>query len=202
MNKKEILKNKILSYNKLYREGTPFITDEEFDSLLEEFKNQYQNDYDSLREELFESAGEIKHKFPVGSFEKIKNDKDADDNLIRWCKDDAPDTTYSITEKIDGTSMTVRYENGILVEALSRGDGLTGVDKLNKLSLIVPRTIEYKQPLNIRGEVTFTFDVFDEVKELCGKDFKNLRNTTTGIINSDNPPVEVVKKLSFIAYRI
>lgn len=199
----EQLKKDILEYNRSYREGKPTISDEKFDEYVDELKNQLSSkDYIAFRKTLFESAGDIKHAFPVGSFEKIKNDDHADENLEKFIKNDPEDQTYAITEKIDGSSMTVKYENGILVEALSRGDGLTGTDETNKLALIVPKVIDYKKPITIRGEVTLTFDVFDQVKEACGKDFKNLRNATTGILLDKNPLPDVVRAVSFIAYRV
>lgn len=201
MNKGE-LEKQLLDYNRAYREGKPLMSDEEFDKLLDEYKTNYSKAYPEFRKMLFESSGEIKHKFPVGSLEKIKDGDSADEEILNFIKNDPDDATYAITEKIDGISMTLTYDGGILREALTRGDGHMGVDKINKLSFIVPRKIEYQGSIIIRGEVTLTYDTFEIAKESEGFDFKNLRNATTGIINKDKSDPKTLRCLSFIGYRL
>ena len=72
MNKGE-LERQLLDYNRAYREGKPLMSDEEFDKLLDEYKTNYSKAYPEFRKMLFESGGEINHKFPVGGLEKICN---------------------------------------------------------------------------------------------------------------------------------
>lgn len=199
---KEELEQQLLNYNRAYREGKPLMSDEEFDQLLDQYKAEFPKSYHNFRKTLFESSGEVKHKFPVGSLEKIKDGENADEEIQHFIQNDPDDSTYAITEKIDGISMTLTYENGILKEALTRGDGNLGVDKINKLSFVVPRQIEFKGSIIIRGEVTLTYDTFDLVKELENFDFKNLRNTTTGIVNKDKANPKTLRCLSFIGYRL
>lgn len=199
---KDELENQLLNYNRAYREGKPLMSDEDFDQLLDQYKTEYPKSYPDFRKKLFESSGEIKHKFPVGSLEKIKDGENADIDIQHFIQNDPDDTTYAITEKIDGISMTLTYEGGILKEALTRGDGNLGVDKINKLSFIVPRQIEFTGSIIVRGEVTLTYDTFELAKQLENFDFKNLRNATTGIVNKDKSDPKTLRCLSFIGYRL
>ena len=70
---KEELEQQLLNYNRAYREGKPLMSDEEFDRLLDQYKSEFPKAYPNFRKTLFESSGEVRHKFPVGSLEDRKS---------------------------------------------------------------------------------------------------------------------------------
>ena len=74
----------LLRYNRLYRAGTPEITDKEYDLLLDIYKlNVSDEQYKKFRTKLMEAPGKIKHPFIMGSLEKTKADE-GDESLVKW----------------------------------------------------------------------------------------------------------------------
>lgn len=199
----------ILHYNTLYRQGTPEISDAEFDNLLEEYKSLVTDElnrpnlYVELREKLFSQKGKIKHPFIMGSLEKIKAEEE--NSAVEWAEKH-PSSKYLVMAKIDGISCRLKYEYGHLVEAATRGDGEAGEDILYKMKLImnIPcyiNALKHVKDCNIRGELVITKSAFDVLNEASAGKFKNSRNATAGIINRKHD-VEYTKYISFFAYEI
>lgn len=118
---------------------------------------------------------------------------------------------YVVDPKVDGVAISLRYENGILVQALTRGDGMRGDDVLNNIKRIrsVPLTLDitkYNLPaiLEIRGEVYMPISKFRELNEkqsVAGKTlFANPRNMTAGTLKSLDPAVTAKRGLRFTAH--
>lgn len=205
-NAADSLKAKILKYNEEYRKGTPLISDYEFDRLLDEYKELTEADpslYKTLRETLFERGGKIKHPFIMGSLEKIKAEDE--NSVTEWAAKNV-DENYLVMAKIDGISCRLKYKNGELVEAATRGDGYFGEDILDKVEqLEIPKFINqllYVPECNIRGELVITEEDFPILNEESNNKFKNSRNATAGIINRKSDPENYIKYVSFFAYEI
>ena len=156
------------------------------------------DEYRVFRNTLFESSGDVKHKHIIGSLRKVKAE---DDSLLHWIKNSDDIEVLHCSSKIDGMSMVLEYRHGELVSALTRGDGTTGVQQFDKIKHIVPNKLNTFTGF-IRGEVTLTFDTFLDVIRISGRNYKNLRNTTVGIVNRKDTDIELVKCLRFYAYRI
>ncbi|MBX3642375.1 MAG: NAD-dependent DNA ligase LigA [Rubrivivax sp.] len=121
---------------------------------------------------------------------------------------DAPPVEYNAELKFDGLAINLRYEDGVLVQATTRGDGETGEDVTQNVRTIgrIPlRLIGEPPPLiEIRGEAYMRRDDFERLnerqREKGGKTFINPRNTAAGAIRQLDPAGMADKRLSFFAY--
>ncbi|UZG42765.1 NAD-dependent DNA ligase LigA [Caldimonas thermodepolymerans] len=121
---------------------------------------------------------------------------------------DAPPVEYCAELKFDGLAINLRYEDGVLVQATTRGDGETGEDVTQNVRTIgqIPLRLRGKAPplIEIRGEVYMRRDDFERLnarqRERGEKTFINPRNTAAGAIRQLDPKGLADKKLSFYAY--
>ncbi|MCP5272408.1 MAG: NAD-dependent DNA ligase LigA [Burkholderiaceae bacterium] len=124
---------------------------------------------------------------------------------------DAPPLAYACELKFDGLAVNLRYEQGVLVQAATRGDGETGEDVTHNVRTIgqVPLRLQGAQAslppvIEIRGEVYMRRDHFERLnerqREKGGKTFINPRNTAAGAIRQLDPRAMADKTLSFFAY--
>lgn len=219
---------KYLRYKYTYYLGIPIISDAEFDKFEAELKSTGDElalkvtdfvDFPDTKEiedlglNLNEIAPELKIKrdetkynhpknFPMLSLEKIQvNDinnipSTKIQNFFDRCKTDL----LEITPKYDGNSLELIYENGKLIRALSRGNGLVGLDKTNKARLIVPNVIPHNGKLVVRGEVIIEEKLFNKYRTI-GK-VENSRNWLAGKMGDENIDFKVIKDFSFIAYTL
>jgi len=191
----------ILRYNRLYRAGTPEITDKVFDLLLDTYKANVSDDqYTKFRSKLFEEPGKIKHPFIMGSLEKTKADE-GNDSLVKWLTKNNIKELF-VSSKIDGLSVRLFYVNGKLVEAATRGDGEYGEDILNKVIHFCPTELPNKFTGNIRAEIVLTKDNFVRLCEISNKEYKNARNAAVGLVNSKEFDIDEIKLLNIITYEI
>ena len=121
-----------------------------------------------------------------------------------------PAIEYAAELKFDGLAINLRYENGVLVEAATRGDGETGEDVTHNIRTIdcIPLRLQGKPPavLEVRGEVYMRRDDFERLntrqRELGEKTFVNPRNTAAGAVRQLDPKIARQRPLSFFAYGI
>ncbi|VTU33046.1 DNA ligase [Variovorax sp. PBS-H4] len=121
---------------------------------------------------------------------------------------DAPPVQYSAELKFDGLAINLRYENGVLVQGATRGDGETGEDVTQNLRTIgqIPLRLSGKAPavLEVRGEVYMRRDAFERLnerqRERGDKTFINPRNTAAGAIRQLDPALVAQRPMSFFAY--
>lgn len=198
------LEEKIINYNILYRAGIPEISDDEYDALLEQHKDTHsEEDHYLLKTLLFEPKGDFKHTCIMGSFDKIK--AECPEDLEKYKSSCNASDEVCMSSKIDGLSLILYYFDGILTHAVTRGDGVYGKSKLDKAKLInIPKFLLNKKGWFVcRGEVTLTYKSFEQLKSIDGKkEYKNLRNTSVGLINSDSVDPSRISLLNFFAYKI
>jgi DNA ligase (NAD+) len=121
---------------------------------------------------------------------------------------DAPPVEYAAELKFDGLAINLRYEDGVLVQATTRGDGETGEDVTHNVRTIraIPLRLDGAAPplIEIRGEAYMRRDDFERLnerqRERGGKTFINPRNTAAGAIRQLDAKAMADKKLSFFAY--
>lgn len=203
---KEFLKKQIIDANNAYRKGNAIITDLQFDELVEQYKtlvsiDEYNEFRDSLNESFVEFGTKVKHKYIMGSLDKIKN-SDLE-TLNKFIKNYVKNS-LTISAKVDGISSVAYYKNGKLISLLSRGDGYEGMDYSDKAKYIkgLPKNIssnEYELiefgDVYIRGELV----ILDS--EEIDTD-TNYRNVCAGYMNSKYWNKDDISKVSFIPYAI
>lgn len=158
----------------------------------------------------------IKHAVPMLSLGNVFNEDELEDFLIRVRKflglKDNEELEIMAEPKIDGLSCSLRYENGVLVQAATRGDGAEGEDILDNVKTIsdIPHKIndgdDVPEILEVRGEVYMRRDDFIKLNErqvLDGKaEFANPRNAAAGSLRQLDSNVTAKRQLYFFGYAL
>ncbi|MBE7410466.1 MAG: NAD-dependent DNA ligase LigA [Leptospiraceae bacterium] len=190
-----------------YVKNSPEISDKEFDKLFKELQG-LEDKYPDLASnnsptktigsDLDNQFKKYKHKIPVLSLENTYNIEE----LISWIQKTDPNSVYSVEWKIDGASIVLYYENGELVNGVSRGTGGVGDDVTENIRTIKNIPLKLKKPLSIfvRGEVYMTFTDFISVNEENDGRFANPRNLAAGSIKYKNSSQTAKRPLKIFAY--
>lgn len=194
-----------------YVEDNPIATDEEYDKLNREVlefekNNKSKIDISSptqrVGDEVLESFTKVEHLTPMFSQEDIFSIEELENWQSRVEKD-IIDIEYLCEPKFDGASLNLIYNNGVLSKAITRGDGLKGEDvTLNARTIkSIPLNIDYKELIEIRGEVIIKKDDFEVLnKERLENNeylFINPRNAAAGSLRQLNPKTASKRRLSF-----
>jgi DNA ligase (NAD+) len=124
---------------------------------------------------------------------------------------EAPPIEYEAELKFDGIAISLRYENGVLVQAATRGNGEVGEDVTPNVRTIrqIPLRLSATDPpavLEVRGEVFMRRDDFERLNEkqraAGDKVFVNPRNATAGFVRQLDPKITAARPLSFFAYGV
>ena len=164
-----------------YFNGRPLIPDEVYDRLVE---NVNTDEVGSATDSRF------KHPFQMFSLQKVFANED---NAPDWGNEVAVTTA-----KLDGAAISVTYVDGVLHQALTRGDGIAGLDITDKIKHIVPRVFETGQT---------GYALFSGVRQITGeivapKSIKNARNYAAGALNLKDVDEFKSRDLTFVAYGI
>ena len=208
----EELRNKLHHHNYLYYiKDAPEISDIEFDQILNELvslENKYPQYFDAnspsqrVGSSLSNSFKTFNHKYRMYSLENSYSRED----LVKWNERieknlGKNNLSFSCELKLDGVSISLSYEKGLLKKALTRGDGIQGDDvtenikTINSIPLKLNRTIDYD--FTIRGEVIIEKKDFTEMNKIRERNgdtkYMNPRNTASGSIKLINS-LEVKKR--------
>ena len=108
--------------------------------------------------------------------------------------------------KLDGLTVVARYEDGELVQAVTRGNGEVGEDITHNALVFnnLPKKIEYKERLMVRGEAVISFTEFERINSEMGEDtqYKNPRNLTSGTVRQLDSRICAKRKVDFFALAI
>ncbi|WP_374583688.1 NAD-dependent DNA ligase LigA [Pseudoduganella sp.] len=154
----------------------------------------------------------VTHAVPMLSLNNGFNDEDIE-NFDRRVREglDAVEVEYSTEVKYDGLAISLRYENGVFVQAATRGDGYTGEDVTANIRTIkaIPLRLKTDAPppvLEVRGEVLMFKADFEALnarqRELGLKEFVNPRNAAAGALRQHDSRITAQRKLSFYAYGV
>lgn len=178
------LENKIAeNAQKYYTDGSSNLTDDEFDGLIEQLREE-NPDSDLLKKtgwgysinEDTTPGKKCPHKYgEAGSLEKCR--------IWEEIRSEYKVNMIDISAKLDGLSVVLYYKDGVLDQALTRGDGNIGIDITDKIKVILGDSIPDKTFTGgVRGEILITNDHFKEF-QLIHPEAKNPRNSAAGLIN-------------------
>ena len=218
----EILNRQIESHNVAYfQKDSPVISDAEYDKLAE-LVHAIEKKFPNLSSLKSPSSGigsspseqfkKVSHARPMLSLSNIFDPKEISLFIERTCKflnlPEDEQILFTAEPKIDGLSISLRYEKGNLVNAATRGDGATGEDVTQNIKTITD--IPFKLPetapdiCEIRGEIYMTktdFQMLNESQEKTGnKIFANPRNAAAGSLRQKDASVTAQRTLHFFAY--
>ena len=203
-----ILKQYAYAY---YVEDNPLVTDEMYDRLYHDIL-AYEESNPALA--LFDSPTKRVGGIVRENFTKAKHikrmwsmeDVFETEGLRKWLErvhKNVDNPTFISEPKFDGASMNLRYENGVLTQAITRGDGVTGEDVTENVKTIrsVPLTIPYYDTIEIRGEVVIKvkdFELINEERLENGEAlFSNPRNAAAGSLRQLDSKITAKRKLFF-----
>ena len=111
---------------------------------------------------------------------------------------------FSVEYKFDGLSLAITYDNGVLVQAATRGNGEIGEDVTSQVKTIrtVPLSIEYKGKIIVQGEGIIKLSELEKYNKTTDEKLKNARNAVAGAIRNLDPKVTAKRNLDFFAYNI
>lgn len=204
-----------------FLDDNPALSDGDYDALRQRnnkieqrFPALIRKDSPSLKvgTKVSEKFGKLAHTIPMLSLDNAFSDEDVQNFVERVQRFLRLDTTtplsISAEPKIDGLSLSLRYEQGNLVSAATRGDGLIGENvTANALTLKdIPQqlTAPYPDIIEIRGEIYMGRADFEKVnirQEEAGKpSFANPRNAAAGSLRQLDPSITAKRALRFFAY--
>lgn len=192
-----------LQAKKAYYEGQPIMTDSQFDKLEDTLRDEGSSVINVVGHT--ENTKNVKHISPMLSLQKIQVNNLADKTLPVSKFNDWVTKTLSTQvqltaePKFDGSSCNLIFDNGKLITASTRGNGIEGTDITNKISHIVPQEINTDYPgiIEIRGEVIIKAKLFNE--KYADK-YKNPRNFVAGILGRDEVNLDIISDFEFIAF--
>jgi DNA ligase (NAD+) len=205
-----------------YQEEAPTVSDADYDALKRRnaeiearFPALIRENSPSLK--VGAGRGEqfspVEHGVPMLSLDNAFSDDEAEEfdvRIRRFLRLGASETVaYTAEPKIDGLSCSIRYENGLLVQAATRGDGRVGEDITANVRTIadIPARLEgsgWPDVIEIRGEVYLGHEEFAALNAAAAaagqKTYANPRNAASGSLRQIDPSITARRPLKFFAY--
>ena len=223
------LRSEIEYHNNLYyNEDNPIISDMEYDFLIRELKELEQkypelleynkNGENSPTEKIGGTASEkfskVRHRVPMLSLSNTYNISEIEDFdkrvkkiiLAENIENNSKELEYILELKLDGLSISLIYENGMLVQAVTRGDGQVGEDVTENIREIptIPKKLKENISLEVRGEIILPISSFNRInqeREDEGEDvFANPRNAASGTIRQLDKTIVAERGLDCYLY--
>jgi DNA ligase (NAD+) len=204
------------NYN-YYMLNAPEISDKEFDDMMHELQD-LEEKYPEYKDEnsptmrvgsdLNKNFTQVYHKYPMLSLGNTYSEADVREFYERVRKSLNEDFEICCEIKYDGTSISLTYEDGKLVRAVTRGDGEKGDDVTDNVKTIrsIPLVLHgnYPKSFEIRGEILMPWTVFEKLNaEREAREeplFANPRNAASGTLKSQNSAVVASRKLDAYLY--
>ncbi len=205
------------NYN-YYIQNAPEISDKEFDDMMHELQNleqehpEYKDDTSPtmrVGSDLNKNFTQYSHKYPMLSLGNTYSENEVAEFYERAKKSLNEDFEMCCEMKYDGTSISLTYEDGKLVRAVTRGDGEKGDDVTDNVKTIrsIPLVLHgnnYPKSFEIRGEILMPWEVFEELnREKESREeslFANPRNAASGTLKLQNSSIVASRKLDAYFY--
>lgn len=187
-----------------YNTGNPIMSDSQFDQLLDELR-EWENETgivlsnsptQNVGAVILNNINEVTHTVPMLSLDKVHSVEE----IEKFADGNQHDLVASV--KLDGISCRLTYQDGELIRAESRGDGMIGSDITEHVKQFknVPLRINKEGTYVIDGEALIKLDDFAEINK--NGEFKNSRNLTAGTLSSLDTSVVKERRLSWYAWKV
>lgn len=217
-----------IEYNKLkdqlktwsrqyYQEDSPSVEDHVYDMSYRRLQEIEANHPDLIASDsptqnvggqTLPGFNKVNHEIPMLSLGDVFSEEELKDFIDRLDKNYPEITEYNCELKIDGLAISLRYENGILVQGSTRGNGTIGEDITNNLKTIesIPQKLTRPIDIEVRGECYMPKSSFVKLNEQREKDgesvFANPRNAAAGSLRQLDSNVTAHRKLSTFIYNV
>lgn len=197
-----------------YVEDAPLISDGEYDALeaeliaLEKETGTVLPDSPTHRVggEPLSKFEEHRHLGRLWSLDKVRTL----DGIREWMDrvkrllDLSEDPLYALEYKFDGLTINLTYENGVLTQGATRGNGVTGEAILPQLKTIrsLPLTIPFTGRMEVQGECIMRLSVLNQYNKTAKEPLKNARNAAAGALRNLDPQVTAERNLSCFCYNV
>lgn len=199
-----------------YTLDKPSVSDQEYDRYMQELI-KLENEHPELKREdsptvrvggqVLDGFNKVTHEVPMLSLGNVFNE----DELIKFderIKKEISNPKYVCELKIDGLSVSLKYEEGKLVRGATRGDGVIGEDITNNVKTIktIPLTLKEKINIEVRGEIYMSKKVFEKLNIERAEEredlFQNPRNAAAGSIRQLDSSIAAKRKLDAFLYHL
>lgn len=209
------LVRKLNEYSDSYYFGdSPLVSDEEFDALMDELRALEERTGTVLPDSPTHSVGAQAasaflphtHLARLWSLDKVRTEGE----LREWAQRCERSNTagqpieFLLEYKFDGLTINLTYDGGELVQAATRGNGITGEGILAQARRIksIPRSVPYRGRFEVRGECYMPLSVLEELNAKGDEQLKNARNAAAGAIRNLDPKVTASRRLDCACYNI
>lgn len=207
------LVDKLNRYARLYyEEDAPEVSDAEYDALYDELRSLEENEGYSLKNSPTHRVGgapqkkfeQSRHLLRLYSLDKCRTWDEFTEWYARIVRATGKEPELTAEYKFDGLTLNLLYDGGELVQASTRGDGVTGEVVTAQVRTIskLPRKISYGGRIEIQGEGIMRLSALERYNATADEPLKNARNGAAGAIRNLDPSVTAGRGLSFMAYNI
>ncbi len=195
----------------------PQISDFEFDMLMNELKKLEAENPEFAFEtsptrrvggDVLTTFDKVEHKVQMASLQDVFSFEEVA-SFVDRCKEQIENPVFVVEPKIDGLSVSLEYENGILKVGSTRGNGFVGEDVTENIKTIRSIPLKLDSPpslIEVRGEVYMPKKNFRELVELQElndeQPFKNPRNAAAGSLRQKNPKITAKRKLDIFIFNL
>ena len=195
-----------------YEQDAPLVSDAEYDALYDELlrleaeSGTVLPDSPSLRV----GGAPLKKFLPhthlarLWSLDKVRTPEGLQDFIEKVRAASPKPPLFALEYKFDGLTVNLTYENGVLTEGATRGNGIVGEAILPQLRTIrsVPLTIPFKGRMEVQGECIMRLSVLDAYNKTASEPLKNARNAAAGALRNLDPAVTAARKLDVFCYNV
>ncbi len=196
-----------------YYSAEPVMSDKDYDALYDELLRQEKESGVTLPDspthrvgaEALTAFAPHTHISRLWSMDKVQSLEE----LAEWIRRTEKlagreNLQYYVEYKFDGLTLNLTYRDGVLVQAATRGNGITGEAILPQARTIrsVPLTIPYKGLLEVQGECIMRLSALDKYNATAAEPLKNARNAAAGALRNLDPAVTASRKLDAFFYQI
>ena len=194
-----------------YVDGRPLVSDLEYDRLFDEL-SQIEAEHPETRSpdsptqrvgsDLSSDFPEVRHTIPVLSLDKAYSDTEILSWIAKTTKNTGENLSFVLEEKLDGFSIVLYYEKGLLARAVTRGNGFVGNDVTNNVKTIysVPLRLNEEIDIAVRGEVFLKKAEFERINATLAEPYANPRNLAAGTIRRNKSSETAQVPLSIYVY--